>query len=44
VKELNNRLFISGESIQELYNWYSKKTLIVNRLYQRKLVWTLNEK
>ncbi|NLM98840.1 MAG: DUF262 domain-containing protein, partial [Campylobacteraceae bacterium] len=44
MKELNNRLFISGESIQELYNWYSKKTLIVNRLYQRKLVWTLNEK
>ena len=41
---MHNRLAISGESIQELYNWYDKKLLIVNRLYQRKLVWTLNEK
>lgn len=42
--DTQNRLAISGESIQELYNWYNKKLLIVNRLYQRKLVWTLSEK
>ena len=42
--DIHNRLAISGESIQELYNWYDKKLLIVNRLYQRKLVWTLGEK
>ena len=39
-----NRLTISGENIQEVYNWYSNQILIVNRRYQRKLVWTLNEK
>ena len=39
-----NRLTISGENIQEVYNWYSNRILIVNRRYQRKLVWTLNEK
>ena len=39
-----NRLVISGENIQEVYNWYHNKNLIVNRRYQRKLVWTLQEK
>ncbi|ENK2313137.1 TPA: GmrSD restriction endonuclease domain-containing protein [Vibrio alginolyticus] len=31
-------------SIQSLYNWYRQGKLIVNRRYQRKLVWTLEEK
>lgn len=31
-------------SIQSLYAWYSENKLFVNRRYQRKLVWTLNEK
>lgn len=30
--------------IQTIYNWYRSGTLIVNRRYQRKLVWTLPEK
>ncbi|MCA7023371.1 MULTISPECIES: DUF262 domain-containing protein [Stenotrophomonas] len=31
-------------SIQSAYGWYSNDKLIVNRRYQRKLVWTLEEK
>lgn len=30
--------------IQTIYNWYRGGTLLVNRRYQRKLVWTLPEK
>ncbi|GAA1397121.1 DUF262 domain-containing protein [Kitasatospora putterlickiae] len=32
------------KSIQSLYAWYSENKLWVNRRYQRKLVWTLEEK
>jgi len=31
-------------SIQSVYGWYSEDKLFVNRRYQRKLVWTLEEK
>jgi hypothetical protein len=31
-------------SIQSVYSWYSEDRLHVNRRYQRKLVWTLEEK
>lgn len=31
-------------SIQTIYNWYAEGKLYVNRRYQRKLVWTLEEK
>lgn len=31
-------------SIQSLYGWYADDKLFVNRRYQRKLVWTLEEK
>lgn len=31
-------------SIQSVYAWYSSDQLFVNRRYQRKLVWTLEEK
>jgi hypothetical protein len=34
----------SPRSIQSLYGWYADKKLWVNRRYQRKLVWTLEEK
>lgn len=34
----------SPRSIQSLYSWYADKKLWVNRRYQRKLVWTLEEK
>ena len=33
-----------GISIMELYRWYRDNKLLVNRRYQRKLVWTLYEK
>ena len=32
------------KSIQSLYAWHAEKKLWVNRRYQRKLVWTLEEK
>ena len=31
-------------SIQSIYNWYKDNKLFVNRRYQRKLVWTQEEK
>lgn len=31
-------------SVQSVYGWYSSERLFVNRRYQRKLVWTLEEK
>ena len=34
----------SPKSIQTLYGWYADTKLWVNRRYQRKLVWTLEEK
>lgn len=37
-------LSIKGESIQSLYGSYLKETFLVNRRYQRKLVWTVEEK
>jgi Protein of unknown function DUF262/Putative DNA-binding domain len=37
-------LSIKGESIQSLYGSYLSKVFLVNRRYQRKLVWTIEEK
>jgi len=37
-------LSIKGESIQSLYGSYLSKLFLVNRRYQRKLVWTIDEK
>ncbi|MFZ6711739.1 GmrSD restriction endonuclease domain-containing protein [Undibacterium sp. TC9W] len=37
-------LSIKGESIQSLYGSYLKEIFLVNRRYQRKLVWTIEEK
>jgi hypothetical protein len=34
----------SPRSIQSIYSWYADRKLWVNRRYQRKLVWTLEEK
>jgi hypothetical protein len=33
-----------GTSVQEAYRWFRDGQLLVNRRYQRKLVWTLEEK
>ena len=37
-------LTVVSESIQRIYKSYLEKKLIVNRRYQRKLVWTIDEK
>lgn len=39
-----NDLLIRNENIQRLFDWYEKGDFIVNRKYQRKLVWTVEEK
>lgn len=40
----NTELSIRGESIQVLYGSFLKKNYLVNRRYQRKLIWTVEEK
>lgn len=40
----NVELSIKSESIQSIYGFYLAKAFLVNRRYQRKLVWTLDEK
>lgn len=37
-------LTVRSESIQRLYNFYTEEKLVVNRRYQRKLVWAIEEK
>lgn len=37
-------LLVRNENIQRLFSWYKQDLFIVNRKYQRKLVWTLEEK
>ena len=37
-------LVIRSESVQRLYGFYREKRLVVNRRYQRKLVWSVDEK
>lgn len=37
-------LLIRNENIQHLYDWYNSELFLVNRKYQRKLVWTIEEK
>ncbi|MEU2875341.1 DUF262 domain-containing protein [Streptomyces sp. NPDC007070] len=40
----SSELSVQGQSLQTLYNLYFNKRLAVNRRYQRKLVWTVEEK
>ena len=42
--ELTQDLTVKGESIERLYTQYRDRRYLVNRRYQRKLVWTLDEK
>jgi hypothetical protein len=42
--ELSTNLVIRGEAVQALYSQYSAGHLVVNRRYQRKLVWSIEEK
>ena len=37
-------LTIRSESVQRMYGFYRENKLIVNRRYQRKLVWGIDEK
>jgi hypothetical protein len=39
-----NDLAIRNESVQRIYNFYKNGLLYVNRRYQRKLIWTYEEK
>lgn len=41
---MQNNLNIRGEPIQSIYSEYKQGKYIVNRRYQRKLVWALSEK
>ena len=41
---MENNLTINGENIQRVYEWYCNGKFVVNRKYQRKLVWTVEEK
>lgn len=38
------KIMVKGEYISEIFRWYCDSDLTVNRRYQRKLVWTLEEK
>ncbi len=37
-------LTVRSESVQRIYNYYTNRKLVVNRRYQRKLVWSIEEK
>lgn len=38
------KLDIRPETVETIYSYYGKRLLLVNRKYQRKLVWTIEEK
>lgn len=38
------KLDIKPETVESIYGYYRKRILLVNRKYQRKLVWTVDEK
>ncbi|REJ29252.1 GmrSD restriction endonuclease domain-containing protein [Caldibacillus debilis] len=41
---IQRELSIRSESIQRIYNFYKNNLFFVNRRYQRKLIWTIEEK
>lgn len=43
-KDMECKIMVTGEYISEIYRWYTNLEFTVNRRYQRKLVWTLEEK
>lgn len=42
--DINNNLQVQNLTIEQLYKLYKAEKLLVNRRYQRKLVWTVEEK
>lgn len=43
-KIVSENLDVKGKTVNDIMRWYYDDALIVNRKYQRKLVWTLEEK
>lgn len=44
MSSLQRELSIRSETIQRLFNFYQNELFYVNRRYQRKLIWTIEEK
>jgi len=44
VTQLSTNLIVRGEAVQALYSQFRAGNLVVNRRYQRKLVWSVEEK
>ena len=44
MNESHTKLTVLGQSLQNLYTQYTNDAFLVNRRYQRKLVWTVEEK
>ncbi|WP_462267692.1 DUF262 domain-containing protein [Mucilaginibacter sp.] len=42
--DVTKKLIIRPETVETVFDYYQKEKLLVNRRYQRKLVWTLEEK
>lgn len=42
--EISKKLTIRPETVETIFDYYQEKKLLVNRRYQRKLVWTIREK
>lgn len=44
MRTVSDKLDVKGKTINQIMSWYYDDELIVNRKYQRKLVWGLDEK
>lgn len=42
--DITKKLIIRPETVETIFDYYQKEQLLVNRRYQRKLVWTIDEK
>lgn len=42
--DITKKLIIRPETVETIFDYYQKQQLLVNRCYQRKLVWTIEEK
>ncbi|WP_316751780.1 DUF262 domain-containing protein [Pedobacter gandavensis] len=42
--DITKKLIIRPETVETIFDYYQKDQLLVNRRYQRKLVWTIEEK
>lgn len=43
-RTVGNKLSVNGQHVLELYRNYKEGIIHVNRRYQRRLVWTLDDK